>query len=1038
MAATPTPVLLPVTIAQAIANYRLNHDIATQSIADTSVNFQLALDQLQLLATAGNIAGIALGDTKPMTLSNAAYIARTPVLALVTTAYTLIVTDVLAANAAAAQSSSHITSFSVTDTTAQARANLATLAGASKLTSLTLTTTDALALSLGQLATSTNLLAIMTGSATVTVSDANVAIAATPQANARVVSFTVADTAAHVSAGLAALNGATKLRAIGITDQAALTLTAGQMLTFSDALSKLPASVTMTVSAATVASAADLQRNTSVVSFTVSDTAANIGAALEDLSADTKLTAITISNGAALSLSAGQYRNGTVVLGKIQGAWTVNLSGLGAADAAGAQNNARVDGFSISDTAVTIAGQIDAIAGMSKLTSITLTAGSTMTLTAGQLIADKAALDKIVTNYQITVTGVTTTNLTAAVANGHVTDIQIVDTAANVLSALGSLNIFSRVTSIVLTGGTTLGVTYGQFQSFGMVFEKLASPATLTVSGVTAAAARSVQANTRVSSFTVTDTAASVTANLNALSGDTKLASITLTGGSALSLTYTQFTSGAVALGRIGGSYTVNVSNVPAEGASAVVANSHVASFTVSGTLASIGNSLDQLEAAVKAGKLTAINVADTGETITITDAQYTVDAHAIALLRGVFTINHPAPVPAPASSATINLVWDAKALAAPAAFRSAVTYAAQHIQSLITNPITINLAVGYGEVAGSTLGGGVLGAAGPSQGVGVSYSQYKTLLASHITSPITQTIVSNMGLADPTNGGTIYVASAQEKALGMMSANNTALDGTMGFAADPNGTLFTYDPDARAMGGKYDLIGVVEHEITHAIGRIALGGTYGNWASAMDLFRFSSAGAHHPNAGGNAYFSIDNGATNLNWFAASSDLGDWASSAGNDANNAFSNGGVVNQLSGADMAQLNALGFATSGTPSANNALQSEVSATTGLNAPSLTFMGAPAILFADDEVPVIEANLDGIEEIAQFTYGVNELRIDLHGSGLSVFDTMVGGQHAIALTSATDVSHGIILIGMSANETASDLMSHHLNYDAGHAVIA
>ena len=173
------------------------------------------------------------------------------------------------------------------------------------------------------------------------------------------------------------------------------------------------------------------------------------------------------------------------------------------------------------------------------------------------------------------------------------------------------------------------------------------------------------------------------------------------------------------------------------------------------------------------------------------------------------------------------------------------------------------------------------------------------------------------MSTSDPSNGGLIYLASAEEKALGLMSANATGVDGVMGFAADPNGTLFTYDPTNRAVAGKYDLIGVAEHEITHALGRIALAGTAGNWISALDVFRYSAPGVH--NAAGNAYYSINGGTTNLDWFSTSSDLADWSSTAGNNSNDAYSNGGVVNQFTATDITELSALGFATSGTPSSS-----------------------------------------------------------------------------------------------------------------------
>ncbi|MSP02774.1 MAG: hypothetical protein EXR07_17260 [Acetobacteraceae bacterium] len=893
---------------------------------------------------------------------------------------------------------------------------------------------------IAQFAAGTALLSKLPSNAVFAVSGVTAQAVAAMQGNARVVSFGVTDTAGNVAAVLVSLSASTKLTTIALTDAAPLTVTLAQIAAYGAVFARLPSNYGLNVSGVNAAAAATIQNNTHVRSFSVTDSSVNIAAWLNALNGYTRLVAIILTDSKALSISFAQYSNDALALSKIGTAWQTDVEGVTAVAAAGAQGNIHVASFSVADSSAAVASNLDALNGDGKLSRIHLTGSPVLALSARQLTSDTAALGKIVAGYQVTIAGALVAELTSIHGNSHVTSIQITDTAANIAAALGILSSDSLVTSIALTGGSTLTIGYNQLVAHGAALGKLAIQAQLAVIGVSAANARSLQNNPRVSSFSVSDTAANIAANLDALSAGGKLSSIGISGPAALTLGYDRFVAGTPALDKVVGAYTVTVTGTPAAGATLVAANAHVIRFDVSDTIGGIGAKLDQLEAAVKTGKLTSIQVTDTGGSLTISGAQYAADADAIALIHGAFTIYQAAAT----GGAKINLIWDARALAAPAAFRAAITYAAQYIQSLIVNPITVNIAVGYGEVAGSPLGNGVLGAAGPDRGIGRTYAQFKNDLATHVSSSISQTVVNNLPVADPSNGGTIYLASAQAKALGLMAGAGSALDGSMGFAADPNGTLFTYDPNNRAAAGKYDLIGVAEHELTHALGRIALGGTYGKWISALDVFRYSAPGVHSPNAGGNAYFSIDGGATNLNPFASSSDLADWSSAAGNDANNAFSKAGVVNAMTPADIFELNALGFATSGTPPASTAVQTTVSAPGGLNARALSFLGSPMLAFMNDEAPIFDTNLNpetGIEIIALFEYGVNELRIDLQGadpSAFLVFDTIVEGSHAIALANKADISHGLVLTGMTADATAADLMANHLSFSGGHAIVA
>jgi hypothetical protein len=1007
------------------------------SVIDSAAN---VIANLAALNADGKLSSITLTDTTTLTIAYAQFTADGAALAKLTANVLLIVTGVTASGAATVQVDTQVKLFSVIDSAAAVMANFATLNISSKLTSIALAGTTPLAITEAQFASGTSFLSKLASNVTLAISGVSAAGALAAQANVKVVSFSVSDTAANVVANLGALNASTKLQTITLTDTAPLSISLSQLSAYAMVLAKLPAGFGVAVSGVTAAGAGAVQANVHVKSFSVTDSSTNVVAFLDALHGYTRLTSITLTDSRQLSLTFAQYTNDATTLARIGGNWLAIVINVAAALAPGVQADPHVASFSVSDTAGAVASTIDALNGDTKLTGITITPSGTMILTVHQLASDTIALGKIVSLYQVIVTGATVSNFASAQSNTHVTAIQVTDTAANILAGLAALNSALLVTSITLSAGTTLAVSYAQFATYSSVLGRLSIQDLLTVGGVTAANAQTVQANARVSSFAVSDTAANIVANLDALNADGKLSSIAVTGTSALTLGYTTFLADSTALGKLTGAYTLTVTGAAAAGASLVAANTHVTHFTVSDTLGDVGARLDQLQAAAVAGKLTSIAVTNAGASITISSAQYSADSGAIALMTGSFTVNHAAA----ATGATINLIWDAQALAAPAAFRSALTDAAQYIGSLITNPITINISVGYGEIQGSPLGNGVLGAGGPDQGIGQTYAQYRSDLATHITSATTQTIVNNLPVADPSRGGTIYVASAEEKALGLLSGTATGLDGSVGFAADPGGTLFTYDPNNRAVAGKYDLIGTAEHELTHALGRIAMGGTYGNWISALDVFRYASPGVHSPNAGGAAYYSIDGGTTNLDWFSGTSDLGDWSTGSGNDANNAYSNPGVVNLFTPADITELDALGFATAGTPSASTAGQTTVSASTGLNAPSLTFLGLPVVAFMSDDLPTIAATLNpvgGIEEIALFAYGVNELTIDLQGAANAAFvafDTTVNGQHAIALANRADTAHGLVLTNMPANDTAADLMANHLTFSGGHAMIA
>jgi Hint domain len=267
-----------------------------------------------------------------------------------------------------------------------------------------------------------------------------------------------------------------------------------------------------------------------------------------------------------------------------------------------------------------------------------------------------------------------------------------------------------------------------------------------------------------------------------------------------------------------------------------------------------------------------------------------------------------------------IKINWDTSVDGAPQEFKNAINYVVNLFDATFTNPVIINIDVGWGEIAGRAISSGTIGESQIAPSAVYDYSTLRTALiddANSSTNPLQLAAVATLPTTDPANGGTFNFGTAEAKALGLVSKDASTLDGYVGFNSTAN---WSFSPTANPSADEFDFIGVAEHEITELMGRVSGVGT-SNY-SAMDLFRYSAAGLRDLTPGQNssnstAYFSIDNGKTALgswNNKLQNGDLGDWypegPAPGGNDAFNDISDAGVLNRLSSTDLTLMNVLGW--------------------------------------------------------------------------------------------------------------------------------
>jgi hypothetical protein len=480
--------------------------------------------------------------------------------------------------------------IAISDTVANVVANLGLLANDPQVGSITLTDAGSPTLTL------TAEQAIADLAALKKITNANAVVA-------------VADTAADVAAHLDALNANLQNASITLTDSGTPTLTLSVVQALGDgtALEKITNSnyaIAVVDSAINISAfICDLTSNPRISSVTLTGAATStLDLTLAELSDDaptlSKITNssynIAVFDSAANILAAGSILSGDP---RIDSVTVIDSASNILSNESEINADAQITAVKVADTATAVSANLDDLSGNSKVGAIILADSSTPTLhiSVAQLLDDSSALNRIANAYTIAIT----------------------DSAAVFAANIDVLNPVGNLASITLTDASvpTLDLSAAQFVADSDALSKI----TNADYGVTITDSLAdilpnlamLNGNPRVS-INVVDSAANVSTGIDALKAITNLSSISFTDRRpTLSLTATQVVGDAAVLAKIGGSYSISVtdtaSNVFAD-ESALSENSQVTSIAVADSAANILANLPALQADDQIASITVVD----------------------------------------------------------------------------------------------------------------------------------------------------------------------------------------------------------------------------------------------------------------------------------------------------------------------------------------------------------------------------------------------------------------------------------------------
>ena len=517
-----------VTVAQAM-QVAADARVGTVQISDTGANLQARINDLQDLGA--QVSSIMQTDTAALTITADQFAANAGVLGKFGDGKpSLVVTKVASSNAASFVSNDKVTGVLVEDNGYNISANLDALALNSKLQSITqIGPMLPLSVTYGQVTDAAAALSKIAGGYSLSVTVVAAQDATSLADNAKVSSMSVTGTNLTIASNLVNLHGLGKKVANIQQSNAgvALALTADQWQNQAATLNKVVGGFNAVVSGVSAAKAQLVAADDRVNSISVKDTGVNIENYLDTLQTlGSPLTQIEQTDNASLSLTANQWALNQGVLAKYKTGTspTVVVNQLRAADAKSVSEDERVSLVKIIDTSENVATNISALQDIAsqttpKLGAITLRGADALVMSYQKRMDSSAALAKINSNYALSITDATAEQAASLENQNKVVSIAVVDSASNISSKLSQLHgLGNKLRKVQLSiAGAPLTLTSAQWSTKTATLNKIEGGYTATVSGVAAAKASAVLADSHVVSLQVKDNLLNISNQLTAL-----------------------------------------------------------------------------------------------------------------------------------------------------------------------------------------------------------------------------------------------------------------------------------------------------------------------------------------------------------------------------------------------------------------------------------------------------------------------------------------------------------------------------------------
>ena len=624
------------------ATLAANSHVSSLSIKDTGANVNLKLNTLQTMTNPSKLSQIVLTNPSvPMSMTAAQYAANSTALSKMVGNYNLSITGADAATAIGYANKQFIKSVSILDTAANISTNLDGLVQLGvRIKEVRGSDNNPIDVNASQLLPDSLVIGKLYSGYQLNVHGADMNMSQLLVFNKKVSKIDVVDTAANISTKIALLGSlGSHVNSIHVTDVPnKLQLTSDQFGQYSGVLGKILAgdAYKVDVQQATAAEAQALVDDARVDTVAVKDNAQAISVAIDDLKNNAKLTGISITGSSQmLSLSYAQLSADASAIAKVNSNYSLNVTDTDADKALSlTQSNARVAKVEVKDTTSHLLTSIDDLASLgSRLSKVTDTDTSALTMTASHWKTLQNTLGKIVGGYNVNLTEVKASEATALVADGRVQTVSVKDTAAAITKNLDALNALgTQLSALEPTDGSTVALTATQLSNDTTAVGKFANSILFNVTSASASQVTSLTANTKVSAIAIKDSSANIALNLDAiqtamdgldLAHRTVPITVAQTGVIApLSLTATQLTNDAKALLAITGNYSLKVSAVTASNANTVANNSHVSSLVIEDIGSAITGKLSDLSAL--GNKVSSVVQTDLSSDLELTLPQWT------------------------------------------------------------------------------------------------------------------------------------------------------------------------------------------------------------------------------------------------------------------------------------------------------------------------------------------------------------------------------------------------------------------------------